>query len=92
MGNYPVGKDDAAQMSALQILVDIGYVDGPESCTSVFFFLDLLFVSNYATYFSSKFDLSPVSYSFLLVLSLSMAEYVEVLMPFLYAKLFSCLL
>ncbi|XP_049381809.1 kinesin-like protein KIN-14E [Solanum stenotomum] len=33
MGNYPVGKEDAAQMSALQILVDIGYVDGPESCT-----------------------------------------------------------
>ncbi|OIT37934.1 PREDICTED: kinesin-like calmodulin-binding protein homolog [Nicotiana attenuata] len=31
LGNYPVGKDDAAQMSALQILVDIGYVDGPQS-------------------------------------------------------------
>ncbi|KAL5707342.1 Kinesin-like protein KIN-14E [Ranunculus cassubicifolius] len=32
MGNYPVGRDDAAQLSALQILVDIGFVDNPESC------------------------------------------------------------
>lgn len=38
LGNYPVCKDDAAQMYALQILVDIGYVDGPESCTSVVFY------------------------------------------------------
>ncbi|XP_071735356.1 kinesin-like protein KIN-14E isoform X1 [Rutidosis leptorrhynchoides] len=33
LGNYPVGKDDAAQLSALQILVEIGYVVKPESCT-----------------------------------------------------------
>lgn len=33
LGNYPVGKDDAAQLSALQILVEIGYVLKPESCT-----------------------------------------------------------
>ncbi|CAI9780861.1 unnamed protein product [Fraxinus pennsylvanica] len=32
-GNYPVGRDDAAQLSALQILVEIGYVITPESCT-----------------------------------------------------------
>ncbi|KAL5205878.1 hypothetical protein ABZP36_034087 [Zizania latifolia] len=31
-GNYPVGRDDAAQLSALQILVEIGFVDNPESC------------------------------------------------------------
>ncbi|KAM4129138.1 hypothetical protein ACJW30_02G221400 [Castanea mollissima] len=33
LGNYPVGRDDAAQLSALQILVEIGFVDTPESCT-----------------------------------------------------------
>lgn len=33
MGNYPVGRDDAAQLSALQILVEIGFVSLPESCT-----------------------------------------------------------
>ncbi|XP_022859794.1 kinesin-like protein KIN-14E [Olea europaea var. sylvestris] len=32
-GNYPVGRDDAAQLSALQILVEIGYLVSPESCT-----------------------------------------------------------
>ncbi|XP_077216389.1 kinesin-like calmodulin-binding protein (ZWICHEL) [Tasmannia lanceolata] len=32
-GNYPVGRDDAAQLSALQILVEIGFVSNPESCT-----------------------------------------------------------
>ncbi|XP_056696492.1 kinesin-like protein KIN-14E isoform X2 [Spinacia oleracea] len=33
MGNYPVGRDDAAQLSALQILVEIGFVSHPELCT-----------------------------------------------------------
>ncbi|WCJ32868.1 Kinesin-like protein KIN-14E [Euphorbia peplus] len=33
LGNYPVGRDDAAQLSALQILVEIGFVDSPETCT-----------------------------------------------------------
>ncbi|XP_057962077.1 kinesin-like protein KIN-14E [Malania oleifera] len=33
LGNYPVGRDDAAQLSALQILVEIGYLVSPESCT-----------------------------------------------------------
>ncbi|XP_023539275.1 kinesin-like protein KIN-14I [Cucurbita pepo subsp. pepo] len=33
MGNYPVGRDDAAQLSALQILVEIGFINSPESCT-----------------------------------------------------------
>ncbi|KAL6959761.1 Kinesin-like protein KIN-14E [Sarracenia purpurea var. burkii] len=33
LGNYPVGRDDAAQLSALQILVEIGFVVSPESCT-----------------------------------------------------------
>ncbi|KAK1259808.1 hypothetical protein QJS04_geneDACA001425 [Acorus gramineus] len=32
LGNYPVGRDDAAQLSALQILVEIGFVGNPESC------------------------------------------------------------
>ncbi|KAI3462271.1 hypothetical protein Pfo_018934 [Paulownia fortunei] len=33
LGNYPVGRDDAAQLCALQILVEIGYVVSPETCT-----------------------------------------------------------
>ncbi|KAI8536670.1 hypothetical protein RHMOL_Rhmol10G0275200 [Rhododendron molle] len=33
LGNYPVGRDDAAQLSALQILVEIGFVVAPDSCT-----------------------------------------------------------
>ncbi|XP_037494410.1 kinesin-like protein KIN-14E [Jatropha curcas] len=33
LGNYPVGRDDAAQLSALQILVEIGFIGSPESCT-----------------------------------------------------------
>lgn len=33
LGNYPVGKEDAAQLSALQILVEIGYVRSPDKCT-----------------------------------------------------------
>ncbi|XP_008782799.2 kinesin-like protein KIN-14I isoform X1 [Phoenix dactylifera] len=32
LGNYPVGRDDAAQLSALQILVEIGFVDHPDTC------------------------------------------------------------
>ncbi|PWZ40740.1 Kinesin-like protein KIN-14I [Zea mays] len=31
LGNYPVGRDDASQLSALQILVEIGFIDNPES-------------------------------------------------------------
>ncbi|KAI5068842.1 hypothetical protein GOP47_0017187 [Adiantum capillus-veneris] len=30
LGNYPVGKDDAAQLAALQILAEIGSVGNPE--------------------------------------------------------------
>ncbi|KAB5534879.1 hypothetical protein DKX38_017965 [Salix brachista] len=30
LGNYPVGREDAAQLSALQILVEIGYIGSPE--------------------------------------------------------------
>ncbi|XP_010270632.1 PREDICTED: kinesin-like calmodulin-binding protein homolog isoform X2 [Nelumbo nucifera] len=33
LGNYPVGRDDAAQLSALQILVEIGFIRNPELCT-----------------------------------------------------------
>ncbi|KAI3830579.1 hypothetical protein MKW92_002766 [Papaver armeniacum] len=33
LGNYPVGRDDAAHLSALQILVEIGFLGSPESCT-----------------------------------------------------------
>uniref|UniRef100_A0A1D1YVK4 Kinesin-like calmodulin-binding protein n=1 Tax=Anthurium amnicola TaxID=1678845 RepID=A0A1D1YVK4_9ARAE len=32
LGNYPVGRDDAAQLSALQILVEIGFIGNPASC------------------------------------------------------------
>jgi len=35
LGNYPVGRDDAAQLAALQILVDIGSVPNPETITYV---------------------------------------------------------
>lgn len=51
MGNYPVGRDDAAQLSALQILVDIGFVGTPESCTLVF----LLIISYLCLYSTSIF-------------------------------------
>ncbi|KAG5007702.1 hypothetical protein JHK82_025625 [Glycine max] len=33
LGNYPIGRDDAAQLSALQILAEIGFLNTPESCT-----------------------------------------------------------
>ncbi|XP_020588180.1 kinesin-like protein KIN-14I isoform X2 [Phalaenopsis equestris] len=32
LGNYPVGRDDAAQLSALQILCEIGFLDNPDKC------------------------------------------------------------
>lgn len=41
LGNYPVGRDDAAQLSALQILVEIGYVVSPETCTLVSYYVSL---------------------------------------------------
>ncbi|KAL4197980.1 hypothetical protein AMTRI_Chr03g137920 [Amborella trichopoda] len=31
LGNYPVGRDDAAQLSALQILVEMGFINSPET-------------------------------------------------------------
>lgn len=42
LGNYPVGRDDAAQLSALQILVEIGFVVAPDSCTYVVIFCSRL--------------------------------------------------
>lgn len=33
LGNYPVGRDDAAQLAALQILAEIGFVSNPETST-----------------------------------------------------------
>ncbi|XP_006588213.2 kinesin-like protein KIN-14I [Glycine soja] len=33
LGNYPIGRDDAAQLSALQILAEIGFLNTPESCS-----------------------------------------------------------
>ncbi|XP_031488283.1 kinesin-like protein KIN-14I isoform X2 [Nymphaea colorata] len=33
LGNYPVGREDAAQLSALQIFVENGFVVSPETCT-----------------------------------------------------------
>lgn len=88
MGNYPVGKEDAAQMSALQILVDIGYVDGPESCTSVVHFLTFV-PFRLCLILPPIFDWSPVPCSFSLLLLFSKPELVVVFMPSLYAKLFS---
>ncbi|CAK9211010.1 unnamed protein product [Sphagnum troendelagicum] len=32
LGNYPVGRDDAAQLAALQLLAEIGSVPNPETC------------------------------------------------------------
>lgn len=40
LGNYPVGRDDAAQLSALQILAEIGFLGNPESCTDWTFLLE----------------------------------------------------
>lgn len=31
LGNYPVGRDDAAQLAALQIFVEIGFMESPEN-------------------------------------------------------------
>jgi len=42
LGNYPIGRDDAAQLSALQILAEIGFVRRPESCTLVIFNVHLV--------------------------------------------------
>lgn len=33
LGNYPVDRDDAAQLSALQLFVEIGDVGNPETNT-----------------------------------------------------------
>lgn len=56
LGNYPVGRDDAAQLSALQILVEIGFVGSPESCKLVdlLFYFILFFPSYLAANFASK--------------------------------------
>jgi len=32
LGNYPIGREDASKLSALQILAEIGFVRRPESC------------------------------------------------------------
>ncbi|XP_029148602.1 kinesin-like protein KIN-14E isoform X2 [Arachis hypogaea] len=39
-GNYPVGRDEASQLSALQILAEIGFVRRPESCSDWSSFLE----------------------------------------------------
>ncbi|KAH1224192.1 Kinesin-like protein KIN-14E [Glycine max] len=40
LGNYPIGRNDAAQLSALQILAEIGFVRRPESCADWNSFLE----------------------------------------------------
>ncbi|XP_061341742.1 kinesin-like protein KIN-14E [Gastrolobium bilobum] len=40
LGNYPIGRDDASKLSALQILAEIGYVRRPESCADWNSFLE----------------------------------------------------
>ncbi|CAL9076791.1 unnamed protein product [Musa acuminata var. zebrina] len=40
LGNYPVGRDDAAQLSALQILVEVGSIQHPGSCVEWFSLLE----------------------------------------------------
>ncbi|MED6143508.1 Kinesin-like protein KIN-14E [Stylosanthes scabra] len=39
-GHYPVGRDEASQLSALQILAEIGFVRRPESCSDWSSFLE----------------------------------------------------
>lgn len=39
-GNYPIGRDDASKLSALQILAEIGFVRRPESCADWNIFLE----------------------------------------------------
>lgn len=31
LGNYPVGREDAAQLAALQIIADLGSIPNPET-------------------------------------------------------------
>lgn len=33
LGNYPVGRDDASQLAALQVIAEIGSVPNPELST-----------------------------------------------------------
>jgi hypothetical protein len=33
LGNYPVGREDAAQLAALQIIADVGSIPNPETST-----------------------------------------------------------
>ncbi|THU73776.1 hypothetical protein C4D60_Mb04t26420 [Musa balbisiana] len=40
LGNYPVGRDDAAQLSALQILVEVGSIQHSGSCVEWFSLLE----------------------------------------------------
>ncbi|KAJ1380946.1 Prismane-like superfamily [Sesbania bispinosa] len=40
LGNYPIGRDDASKLSALQILAEIGFVRRPESCADWNSFLE----------------------------------------------------
>ncbi|WJX55992.1 Kinesin-like protein KIN-14I [Trifolium repens] len=40
LGNYPIGRDDASRLSALQILAEIGFVRRPESCADWNSFLE----------------------------------------------------
>ena len=37
-----IGRNDAAQLSALQILAEIGFVRRPESCALVIFYVHLV--------------------------------------------------
>ena len=46
LGNYPIGRDDAAQLSALQILAEIGFLNTPESCSLVIFSVQLLLTTS----------------------------------------------
>jgi hypothetical protein len=42
LGKYPVGRDDAAHLAALQLLAEIGSVANPETCMQTLAFGELI--------------------------------------------------
>lgn len=79
LGNYPVGRDDAAQLSALQILVEIGFVDRPESCVWVFCYFVLLHRIHPLFFFSCHLLFKGVLLAFIFLLIGNIGEFLFVL-------------
>jgi hypothetical protein len=42
LGKYPVGRDDAANLAALQLLAEFGLVPNPETCMQTLAFGELI--------------------------------------------------